>query len=611
MTLPTSFHSTAPGLAHSAATGARPDTPVFSATKGNHSLRSPKTWACPVGRGTVAMRWVLALLVAVAGWFGVGMLPAAAHAELLDTVPVRGEVLTSAPEQVELRFNENVTTVRGAFQLFAPDSAALALDATASDGVVTVELPAQLADGTHSVAYRVVSADGHPVGGVLTFHIGEATSTSITPEPVARNATEALFNGLTIALYIGLLFLAGIVFFHSFVLPADAPTMVHRSLRRICLAMLLLAGVAATTLVPVAALRVLGKSPVAILQPGTWFDGVTWAPVQVAAVVLLAGVPAHLLSRRGAKRWAAAVAAVAVVAPVLTGHTRTMEPTGLMILADAGHLLAAAFWAGGLVGMLLLIPTLGAGTELGADCCAPPNAPGTEGALVPLDRAAALADVVVRFSRWALVSVVVLAVSGITMGVLVTGSVEKLITTAYGRMLLVKLGIVVAVVALAAWNRFALVPQLRTRLGEVSRWQWLNRVLRYEAALLVAVMAVTGFLANSSPNHDHSQHGPAMVRAESQGLVVVGVVEPGTVGPNAFRLQITHDGAPLVDAEVTISARHPEQGIGPIETHAVLGAAGFHHAELSLPAAGAWQVQVSARVSRFEQPIAFFDLEVR
>lgn len=564
-----------------------------------------------VGRGTVTLRWVLALLVAVAGWFGVGLLPAAAHAELLDTVPVRGEVVASAPEQVELRFNEHVSTVRGAFQLFAPDADPVTLDASASDGVVTVDLPAQLADGTHSVAYRVVSADGHPVGGVLTFHVGGATSTSITAEPVASNATEALFNGLTIALYVGLLFLAGIVFFHSFVLPADAPTMVHRSLRRICLAMLVLAGVAATVLVPVAALRVLGTSPAAVLSPGTWFDGVTWAPVQVAAVVLLAGIPAYLLSRRGAKRWAALLATFAVVAPALTGHTRTTEPTWVMVLADAGHLLAAAFWAGGLVGLLLLIPTLGAGTELGADCCAPPNAPGTEGVRVPLERAAALADVVVRFSRWALVSVAVLAASGITMGVLVTGSVEKLVTTTYGRMLLVKLGIVVAVVVLAAWNRFALVPQLRTRMGEVSRWQWLNRVLRYEAALLVAVMAVTGFLANSSPNHDHSQHGPAVVRAESQGLAVVGAVEPGTVGPNAFRLRITHDGAPLGDADVTISARHPEQGIGPIETDAVLGDDGFHHAKLSLPAAGAWQVQVSARVSRFEQPIVLLDLEVR
>nr|WP_262927833.1 CopD family protein [Microbacterium sp. NIBRBAC000506063] len=96
-------------------------------------------------------------------------------------------------------------------------------------------------------------------------------------------------------------------------------------------------------------------------------------------------------------------------------------------------------------------------------------------------------------------SVVLLAVSGTIMAILILDSWDALVSTGYGRTLLLKLGIVVAVVALAAWNRTRLLPAITRRPPATLQWATLRRILGYEAALLVTVIAVTGFLSNSSP----------------------------------------------------------------------------------------------------------------
>ncbi len=81
-------------------------------------------------------------------------------------------VLAEAPSTVELRFNESVGLGEGAIRLLTTDADPTPLSATATDATVTVELPPLPTDATYAVAYRVVSADGHPVSGVVTARRG-------------------------------------------------------------------------------------------------------------------------------------------------------------------------------------------------------------------------------------------------------------------------------------------------------------------------------------------------------------------------------------------------------------------------------------------------------
>lgn len=251
---------------------------------------------------------------------------------------------------------------------------------------------------------------------------------------------------------------------------------------------------------------------------------------------------------------------------------------------------------------------------------------------------AALAHTVSRFSTFALAAVGLLAVSGLTMGALTVGSLEALPGTGYGRTLLLKLGIVLPVVALAAWTRFVLLPEItgRTdlpRSGRITpdsgridanrgrsvsaadgaRWDALVRTLRNEAALLVAVLAVTGMLTNTAPGQlaGTPSTAPTRFEAGSQGLDVAGTLSPAAVGENQLSFTLTYQGIPLTTDQLELTARLPEQQLGPLAARPTFDpATGRYSATLTLPAPGQWQLQFSARVDTFAKPVALITVPV-
>lgn len=292
---------------------------------------------------------------------------------------------------------------------------------------------------------------------------------------------------------------------------------------------------------------------------------------------------------------------LALAAPVLVGHTQLMEPRALIIGADIGHLLAGSFWIGGVLGLLLFLS----------------SARGTGNGTAPT----LAVKVVQRFSRLAVWSVAILAVSGTIMGIMIVGSFDTLVTTSYGLTLLLKIGIVIPVIAIAAYNRLRLLPRIYSRPTARMQRQTLNRTLAYEAALLVAVLLLTGFLTNLSPAHEHhdDRAGSAAnttqtvtLDADAQGLSLRGELEPALTGENEITFTLEYDGESVTPDEVKIRTRLPEHDLGPFEAAAELDpAAGSYSAQLDMPVAGEWQVQVIARVSTFAEPIVSIPISVR
>lgn len=108
---------------------------------------------------------VLPLLVAA------GMAaPAAAHSELRGSDPASGAQLGCAPDRIELHFNEGVQLT--ALRLHRADGAEIALAPRAIREATTeiIALPA-LEPGEFRAEWRVISADGHVVGGTIPFRI--------------------------------------------------------------------------------------------------------------------------------------------------------------------------------------------------------------------------------------------------------------------------------------------------------------------------------------------------------------------------------------------------------------------------------------------------------
>jgi copper transport protein len=113
--------------------------------------------------------------------------PAAAHAELVNISPANGAQLKTPPTQVQMTFTESVNLIDGGIRLVdevgrtVPTS-----DPTVAGRIVTWPMPADLPDGAYVITWRVVSADGHPVGGASSFGVGTAAAAAPALPPAQR-----------------------------------------------------------------------------------------------------------------------------------------------------------------------------------------------------------------------------------------------------------------------------------------------------------------------------------------------------------------------------------------------------------------------------------------
>jgi hypothetical protein len=163
---------------------------VFMHSRGTSRLVRITVWAAVLG----LLLGVLSSL-ALAG-------SADAHAELRSTSPANGARLTQAPTQVVLTFSEAVSSSFAT--VVVTDGAGRSVSAgpaAVRGAVVTQRLAAGLATGSYTVAFRVVSDDGHPVSDLTTFTLalpvsqGDSTTAGVptaTPLATASSPTPAV-----------------------------------------------------------------------------------------------------------------------------------------------------------------------------------------------------------------------------------------------------------------------------------------------------------------------------------------------------------------------------------------------------------------------------------
>lgn len=131
--------------------------------------------------------WIAGILASL--MLLVGVAPAGAHADLDSSDPVDGATLASAPRTLTFTFGEDVLEQGNAITLTVVESGdRLELGPLTVDGEqVSVSWPAASPAGDFRAAYRVVSADGHPIDGSITFTVEQAVGeTGATPSAVAE-----------------------------------------------------------------------------------------------------------------------------------------------------------------------------------------------------------------------------------------------------------------------------------------------------------------------------------------------------------------------------------------------------------------------------------------
>ena len=108
--------------------------------------------------------------------------PARAHSQLISMSPADGSTVTVAPLRVVLTFDEDVQHIGDAVVVTAPDGSRVDAGPPAIQGpTVSEPLKALTVRGHYTVAYRVVSDDGHPVTRTLGFDLAAGTAPTATP----------------------------------------------------------------------------------------------------------------------------------------------------------------------------------------------------------------------------------------------------------------------------------------------------------------------------------------------------------------------------------------------------------------------------------------------
>jgi copper transport protein len=558
--------------------------------------------AAPKLAPAAAVVALLAVLTSVllVGWSA----PALAHAVLVEAVPADRSALTGPPDEVRLTFSEPVETASGALRVFDAAAERIDLGPKASDdpAVVAVALPPDLPDGGYVATYRVTSADSHVVAGVVTFTVGDA-------QEVGDELVAELFGGagggLTGVLgpvlrglaYVATLLAAGAVAIAAAVLrrPEDRARArrVARAAAWVGLAVTLLA-------VPVQAAAVTGAGLVEALAPGA-LGSVGSTSFGSSTVLRSVGLLALLLNwRPGADRTPRQLAVPGLMALLalgsflLDGHQRSMDPLVLLVVADAVHLTAGAVWFAGLV---LLVPVL-------RDPATVATAPATTAATAPAEAA----GVVTRFSTLALVAALAVVASGLAMSSVLVGSPDALVSTSYGRTLLLKTGAVGVVLLLAAVNRRQLVPAIVRRDrddGTDAAWGQLRRTVRAEALLVVAVLLVTGALASQRPAAVEAGLAGSLQTAAplTDDLTVDLVIDPNRAGMNTLHLYVVEPTGRPTDTvdDLRLELTYVPEGIGPIELELFPVGPGHWTGTVDAFAfPGSWEVRVVAAVGRFE-----------
>jgi len=513
------------------------------------------------------------LIRLAAAWLflALGSIAASAHATLVRSEPADGAVLARAPARLVLTFNEPVAPL--VLRLIAADGTATPLEgSTLSDQTVTVDLPPGLADGGYVASWRVVSGDGHPIGGSVVFTVGEGGAGAARPADDAPDRPlEATIVTVRTLVYAGLFVGIGGLFFAAFIAAPPKPAL------RTMVAALALAPLALLVAISLQGLDALGLGLGGLATASPWQAGFatsygTAALIAVfAALVALIGLGAPPRARKALALIALAALGAAFAA---TGHASAAAPEWLMRPAVFIHTTGVAVWAGALLPLACLL--LGRHDDRNT---------------------AALA----RFSRIIPLAIGPLVATGILLAVIQVGTPSALAGTAYGLVLLAKAALLVPLFALAAANRLCLTRPALTGDGVATRR--LAASVAAEIILVAVILAVVALWRFTPPPRSLAAAiaPPAVVHLHKDATMALITFTPGRAGAVAVSVALSgHDGTPLAAREVALTLSRPEAGIEPIRRAMTLAGGTWTADGVMLPVPGAWTVRAAVLITDFD-----------
>ncbi|MCY3894964.1 MAG: CopD family protein [Chloroflexi bacterium] len=550
------------------------------------------------GLGLRRERLVLAVLAALMALALVAV-PAGAHANLVRSSPSPGTAVDPAPPVVYAEFSEAIDLGYSSLEVLDANGQPVTTGPTEPDPTTATAMlvpVGELADGTYVVVWRTLSVvDGHVIRGSFAFGVGEpvAADVAVAVASIESSPAAAVSRWL---LFVGTAVLIGGPLQALVQRRGSQPERRRVVERRTALLVLgggLLALAGQIGLLGTQILILGGDSLLAgfgeVFGAGQW--GALWigrtAAVAVALVLADQASSASAGERRGAVAFGGvAVAGVVMAVTISLGsHAAALSDVGSALVADLIHLLAVGAWVGGLPVLLLAVWD-------------------ARGSKVDGGAAADLTEVAARFSSVATVAVGLIVVTGLYSAWLQVVEPERLWSTEYGLLLVVKLALVAPLLALGGVNLAWTRPRLAGAGGAGARAaKALRTLVVAEIVLATMVLGVVGVLTEREPARQVSGDVPLAVEgAGASGDTRVRVrVAPGRPGPNRLEVDVVSSGGRTAEAGVELQLRYLDTDLGTTVERPVRTEEGTYEAETDAFAlAGAWQVLAIVR-----QPGAF------
>jgi len=565
--------------------------------------------------GHTALRAVAGLLVGL-GLVLVYSSPASAHASLIRTDPPQNAVLASAPDAVTLTFTEAVRPVDERIRVIGPDRSRVDEGPpTTTANQLVIPIRKNAGRGSYLVTYRVISADSHPIGGSFLFSVGapsadpptEGDSTVTNVDPLV-----AWTLGFTRWLgYAGLVLMIGPMLFLARLWPARVSRRTPARMVAFGLGITAFSTVAEMLLQgPYTAGTSLFGASTEALQTALAGSYGTTHTVRLGVLAAIAVLLRPFVRGSGPSTVDLAVVSFFAVVGLgtwpLSGHAAVSPAPAVSLVADAAHLAAMGVWLGGLVVLVGVLLRKANARELGA--------------ILPV------------WSSWAMMAVIVLALTGTAQAIIEIASPGRLFDTTYGRLVLVKVGLLAVVLAVAWYSRRLVQAPARRALvaagagsaaeeieadDDVEDDDFLDedppeppvkplrRSILAELAITGVVLAVAAALVQTPPARSATPTGVAQPYSVTMGSDLYRLrmdLDPATVGGNSMHLYAYDlNGQPQAVVEWRATAAPVDGGIDPLDIPMLPITADHAVAEPTFPSAGVWELKFTLRLSETDQ----------
>lgn len=525
--------------------------------------------------------------------------PASAHASVVTSSPRDGSRLQNVPKTVSVTFDENVTLGSSGY-LHVTDQTGRRVDAgnayhPSGDGTkIADDLTRGLGDGSYTASFRVISADSHPVAGIIRFVVGNGPLVRGSVGGGGATVNGAVSKAFDVSRWIsyaGLAALGG-TWLLATIWPAGRD---NRRARR-----LVWGGWAALSLGALLELLLQGPytagTGLATIRSWSLLDDTlhtAYGHLHSARLVLL-GVLAVVLARmlEPESRRTRFVTAALGLAIVWTfsdaGHGATTKPAWFSVSADMLHVIAMATWVGGLV-MLTV-------------------------AVLPRRDRDELRDVLPVFSKVAIVAVSALVASGTYAALRGIGTVDAVFHTTYGWVVVGKVLLLATIIAVANLSRRlvsqravayamsdALVVDDPELADDAVATERLRRSVLVEAGIALVVLGFSAVLVAQPRGKEAllaSYREPVSATAPlAAGRSVEITAAPGTHGPISFTFALSDGRSPK---SITATATQHDAEIGPLPIKLVREGAGLYDGSATLPVAGTWEIDLVVTSSTFD-----------